>query len=143
MSIKKLNFSGMYKTISIKSLVKYLGKKKEEILRLLDNNNEYISFEKQSYVISSKYLIEEAKLFLKEVENYHKIILYVKVYLYQASMKKREKLIINTLLRKKLINIKDGFVQKTKFIPKLDNNQKSKINNYKFDKCKRLYASNR
>ena len=42
----------MYKTISIKSLVKYLGKKKEEILRLLDNNNEYI-FSYSSYCSSS------------------------------------------------------------------------------------------
>ena len=63
---KKIEFFlDMYKTISINTLVKYLGKKKEEILRLLDNNNEFISFEKESYVISSKYLIEEAKLFLK------------------------------------------------------------------------------
>ena len=129
---KKIDFFlGMYKTISIKSLVKYLGKKKEEILRLLDNNNEYISFEKQSYVISSKYLIEEAKLFLKEVENYHKNNPLRKgLPLSSINEKKEKKLIINTLLRKKLINIKDGFVQKTKFIPKLDNNQKSKINNY-------------
>ena len=89
---KKIDFFlGMYKTISIKSLVKYLGKKKEEILRLLDNNNEYISFEKQSYVISSKYLIEEAKLFLKKLKTTTKTILYVKVYLYQASMKKKRK----------------------------------------------------
>ena len=129
---KKIDFFlGMYKTISIKSLVKYFGKKKEEILRLLDNNNEYISFEKQSYVISSKYLIEEAKLFLKEVENYHKNNPLRKgLPLSSINEKKEKKLIINTLLRKKLINIKDGFVQKTKFIPKLDNNQKSKINNY-------------
>ena len=129
---KKIDFFlGMYKTISIKSLVKYLGKKKEEILRLLDNNNEYISFEKQSYVISSKYLIEEAKLFLKEVENYHKNNPLRKgLPLSSINEKKEKKLIINTLLRKKLINIKDGFVQKTKFIPKLDSNQKSKINNY-------------
>ena len=129
---KKIEFFlGMYKTISIKSLVKYLGKKKEEILRLLDNNNEYISFEKQSYVISSKYLIEEAKLFLKEVENYHKNNPLRKgLPLSSINEKKEKKLIINTLLRKKLIKIKDGFVQKTKFIPKLDSNQKSKINNY-------------
>ena len=129
---KKIDFFlGMYKTISIKSLVKYLGKKKEEILRLLENNNEYISFEKESYVISSKYLIEEAKLFLKEVENYHKNNPLRKgLPLSSINEKKEKKLIINTLLRKKLINIKDGFVQKTKFIPKLDNNQKSKINNY-------------
>ena len=129
---KKIDFFlGMYKTISIKSLVKYLGKKKEEILRLLDNNNEYISFEKQSYVISSKYLIEEAKLFLKEVENYHKNNPLRKgLPLSSINEKKEKKLIINTLVRKKLIKIKDGFVQKTKFIPKLDSNQKSKINNY-------------
>ena len=129
---KKIEFFlGMYKTISIKSLVKYLGKKKEEILRLLDNNNEYISFEKQSYVISSKYLIEEAKLFLKEVENYHKNNPLRKgLPLSSINEKKEKKLIINTLVRKKLIKIKDGFVQKTKFIPKLDSNQKSKINNY-------------
>ena len=129
---KKIEFFlGMYKTISIKSLVKYLGKKKEEILRLLENNNEYISFEKESYVISSKYLIEEAKLFLKEVENYHKNNPLRKgLPLSSINEKKEKKLIINTLLRKKLINIKDGFVQKTKFIPKLDSNQKSKINNY-------------
>ena len=129
---KKIEFFlGMYKTISIKSLVKYLGKKKEEILRLLDNNNEYISFEKQSYVISSKYLIEEAKLFLKEVENYHKNNPLRKgLPLSSINEKKEKKLIINTLVRKKLIKIKDGFVQKTKFNPKLDSNQKSKINNY-------------
>ena len=129
---KKIEFFlDMYKTISINSLVKYLGKKKEEILRLLDNNNEFISFEKESYVISSKYLIEEAKLFLKEVENYHKNNpLRIGLPLSSINEKKEKKLIINTLLRKKLIKIKDGFVQKTKFIPKLDNNQKSKINNY-------------
>ena len=129
---KKIDFFlGMYKTISIKSLVKYLGKKKEEILRLLENNNEYISFEKESYVISSKYLIEEAKLFLKEVENYHKNNPLRKgLPLSSINEKKEKKLIINTLVRKKLIKIKDGFVQKTKFIPKLDSNQKSKINNY-------------
>ena len=129
---KKIEFFlGMYKTISIKSLVKYLGKKKEEILRLLENNNEYISFEKESYVISSKYLIEEAKLFIKEVENYHKNNPLRKgLPLSSINEKKEKKLIINTLVRKKLIKIKDGFVQKTKFIPKLDNNQKSKINNY-------------
>ena len=129
---KKIEFFlGMYKTISIKSLVKYLGKKKEEILRLLENNNEYISFEKESYVISSKYLIEEAKLFLKEVENYHKNNPLRKgLPLSSINEKKEKKLIINTLVRKKLIKIKDGFVQKTKFIPKLDSNQKSKINNY-------------
>ena len=129
---KKIDFFlGMYKTISIKSLVKYLGKKKEEILRLLENNNEYISFEKESYVISSKYLIEEAKLFLKEVENYHKNNPLRKgLPLSNINEKKEKKLIINTLVRKKLIKIKDGFVQKTKFIPKLDSNQKSKINNY-------------
>ena len=129
---KKIEFFlDMYKTISINSLVKYLGKKKEEILRLLDNNNEFISFEKESYVISSKYLIEEAKLFLKEVENYHKKNpLRIGLPLSSINEKKEKKLIINTLLRKKLIKIKDGFVQKTKFIPKLDNNQKSKINNY-------------
>ena len=129
---KKIDFFlGMYKTISIKSLVKYLGKKKEEILRLLENNNEYISFEKQSYVISSKYLIEEAKLFLKEVENYHKNNPLRKgLPLSNINEKKEKKLIINTLVRKKLIKIKDGFVQKTKFNPKLDSNQKSKINNY-------------
>ena len=129
---KKIEFFlDMYKTISIKSLVKYLGKKKEEILRLLENNNEYISFEKESYVISSKYLIEEAKLFLKEVENYHKNNPLRKgLPLSSINEKKEKKLIINTLVRKKLIKIKDGFVQKTKFIPKLDNNQKSKINNY-------------
>lgn len=129
---KKIEFFlDMYKTISINTLVKYLGKKKEEILRLLDNNNEFISFEKESYVISSKYLIEEAKLFLKEVENYHKNNPLRKgLPLSNINEKKEKKLIINTLLRKKLIKIKDGFVQKTKFIPKLDNNQKSKINNY-------------
>ena len=129
---KKIEFFlDMYKTISINSLVKYLGKKKEEILRLLDNNNEFISFERESYVISSKYLIEEAKLFLKEVENYHKNNPLRKgLPLSSINEKKEKKLIINTLLRKKLIKIKDGFVQKTKFIPKLDNNQKSKINNY-------------
>ena len=129
---KKIDFFlGMYKTISIKSLVKYLGKKKEEILRLLDNNNEFISFEKESYVISSKYLIEEAKLFLKEVENYHKNNPLRKgLPLSNINEKKEKKLIINTLVRKKLIKIKDGFVQKTKFIPKLDSNQKSRINNY-------------
>ncbi len=129
---KKIEFFlDMYKTISINSLVKYLGKKKEEILRLLDNNNEFISFEKESYVISSKYLIEEAKLFLKEVENYHKNNPLRKgLPLSIINEKKEKKLIINTLVRKKLIKIKDGFVQKTKFIPKLDSNQKSKINNY-------------
>ena len=129
---KKIEFFlDMYKTISINSLVKYLGKKKEEILRLLDNNNEFISFEKESYVISSKYLIEEAKLFLKEVENYHKKNpLRIGLPLSSINEKKEKKLIINTLVRKKLIKIKDGFVQKTKFIPKLDSNQKSKINNY-------------
>ena len=129
---KKIEFFlDMYKTISINSLVKYLGKKKEEILRLLDNNNEFISFEKESYVISSKYLIEEAKLFLKEVENYHKNNPLRKgLPLSNINEKKEKKLIINTLMRKKLIKIKDGFVQKTKFIPKLDSNQKSKINNY-------------
>ena len=129
---KKIEFFlDMYKTISINSLVKYLGKKKEEILRLLDNNNEFISFEKESYVISSKYLIEEAKLFLKEVENYHKNNPLRKgLPLSNINEKKEKKLIINTLVRKKLIKIKDGFVQKTKFIPKLDSNQKSKINNY-------------
>ncbi len=129
---KKIEFFlDMYKTISINSLVKYLGKKKEEILRLLDNNNEFISFEKESYVISSKYLIEEAKLFLKEVENYHKNNPLRKgLPLSSINEKKEKKLIINTLVRKKLIKIKDGFVQKTKFIPKLDSNQKSKINNY-------------
>ncbi|MQF84343.1 MAG: selenocysteine-specific translation elongation factor [SAR202 cluster bacterium] len=129
---KKIEFFlDMYKTISINSLVKYLGKKKKEILRLLDNNNEFISFEKESYVISSKYLIEEAKLFLKEVENYHKNNPLRKgLPLSSINEKKEKKLIINTLVRKKLIKIKDGFVQKTKFIPKLDSNQKSKINNY-------------
>ena len=129
---KKIEFFlDMYKTISINTLVKYLGKKKEEILRLLDNNNEFISFEKESYVISSKYLIEEAKLFLKEVENYHKNNPLRKgLPLSSINEKKEKKLIINTLVRKKLIKIKDGFVQKTKFIPKLDSNQKSKINNY-------------
>ncbi|MBS17148.1 MAG: selenocysteine-specific translation elongation factor [Chloroflexi bacterium] len=129
---KKIEFFlDMYKTISINTLVKYLGKKKEEILRLLDNNNEFISFEKESYVISSKYLIEEAKLFLKEVENYHKNNPLRKgLPLSNINEKKEKKLIINTLMRKKLIKIKDGFVQKTKFIPKLDSNQKSKINNY-------------
>ena len=129
---KKIEFFlDMYKTISINSLVKYLGKKKEEILRLLGNNNEFISFEKESYVISSKYLIEEAKLFLKEVENYHKNNPLRKgLPLSNINEKKEKKLIINTLMRKKLIKIKDGFVQKTKFIPKLDSNQKSKINNY-------------
>ncbi|MEC7919314.1 MAG: selenocysteine-specific translation elongation factor [Chloroflexota bacterium] len=129
---KKIEFFlDMYKTISINTLVKYLGKKKEEILRLLDNNNEFISFEKESYVISSKYLIEEAKLFLKEVENYHKNNPLRKgLPLSNINEKKEKKLIINTLVRKKLIKIKDGFVQKTKFIPKLDSNQKSKINNY-------------
>tara|TARA_B100000131_G_scaffold180136_1_gene173816 strand:+ start:15459 stop:17207 length:1749 start_codon:yes stop_codon:yes gene_type:complete len=129
---KKIEFFlDMYKTISINTLVKYLGKKKEEILRLLDNNNEFISFEKESYVISSKYLIEEAKLFLKEVENYHKNNPLRKgLPLSSINEKKEKKLIINTLMRKKLIKIKDGFVQKTKFIPKLDSNQKSKINNY-------------
>ena len=129
---KKIEFFlDMHKTISINSLVKYLGKKKEEILRLLDNNNEFISFEKESYVISSKYLIEEAKLFLKEVENYHKNNPLRKgLPLSIINEKKEKKLIINTLVRKKLIKIKDGFVQKTKFIPKLDSNQKSKINNY-------------
>ncbi len=129
---KKIEFFlDMYKTISINSLVKYLGKKKEEILRLLDNNNEFISFERESYVISSKYLIEEAKLFLKEVENYHKNNPLRKgLPLSSINEKKEKKLIINTLVRKKLIKIKDGFVQKTKFIPKLDSNQKSKINNY-------------
>ena len=129
---KKIEFFlDMYKTISINSLVKYLGKKKEEILRLLDNNNEFISFEKESYVISSKYLIEEAKLFLKDVENYHKNNpLRIGLPLSSINEKKEKKLIINTLVRKKLIKIKDGFVQKTKFIPKLDSNQKSKINNY-------------
>ncbi|MED5255522.1 MAG: selenocysteine-specific translation elongation factor, partial [Chloroflexota bacterium] len=125
---KKIEFFlDMYKTISINTLVKYLGKKKEEILRLLDNNNEFISFEKESYVISSKYLIEEAKLFLKEVENYHKNKPLRKgLPLSSINEKKEKKLIINTLVRKKLIKIKDGFVQKTKFIPKLDSNQKSK-----------------
>ena len=129
---KKIEFFlDMYKTISINSLVKYLGKKKEEILRLLGNNNEFISFEKESYVISSKYLIEEAKLFLKEVENYHKNNPLRKgLPLSSINEKKEKKLIINTLVRKKLIKIKDGFVQKTKFIPKLDSNQKSRINNY-------------
>ena len=129
---KKIEFFlDMYKTISINTLVKYLGKKKEEILRLLDNNNEFISFEKESYVISSKYLIEEAKLFLKEVENYHKNNPLRKgLPLSSINEKKEKKLIINTLVRKKLIKIKDGFVQKTNFIPTLDSNQKSKINNY-------------
>ena len=73
MSIKKIQFFlDMYKTISINSLIQISRKKKEEILRLLDNNNEFISFEKESYVISSKYLIEEAKLFLKKLKTTHK-----------------------------------------------------------------------
>ena len=129
---KKIEFFlSIYKTISLENLVKFLGKKKDEIIKILNNSNEYIIFEKESYVISSKYLIEEAKLFMKEVEKYHQNNPLRKgLPLSSIYEKKEKKLIINTLLRKKLIKIKDGFVQKINFTTKLNSDQKSKINNY-------------
>ena len=120
-----------HKVLSISKLKKYLGKNEKYLVNFLKNQNELYLFNESSYVAKKEYIKLESKKLYNDVKNYHKLFpLRQGLPLSKLNEKTVKNILIEILVKNKLITVNGGYIQKISFKPQINTKDSELINKY-------------